>query len=98
MKSTVTLADLGEVEIVVPLGMLSEHVEGAHENNPPAMNTSTESNVTSPSTTIDCLPRRSDRGQIPRRRVQLFSNLLRRGRERRFHYNVMDLMIRRHLN
>ena len=64
-KSAVTLGDLGEIEIVVPISMLIDHVENVNQMENSPNEEITQTAVTSPSTESS-LPRRSERGRVPR--------------------------------
>jgi hypothetical protein len=62
-KSAVTLADVGtDACILVPIQMLMEHVERDHDNSAHKEFTG----VTAPAEPLPEMPRRSERGQIPR--------------------------------
>ena len=63
-KAAVTLGDLGEVDVVLPLGMLTDHVLTANLIATKAPADSTAPTVTSPSTE-STVKRRSERGRVP---------------------------------
>lgn len=77
-KNSVTLADLGEVQVLVPLGMLVDHIPSDdvdRNNNVSAATVSDEprdrNNITSPASASAEEPRRSERGRVPRVRLPI---------------------------
>lgn len=66
-KSPVTLADIGKVNIIVPLEMLTSHTECDHGSGDQSVKDAT-TNITAPaeSPTTQTSPRRSERGHIPK--------------------------------